>query len=168
MVKQSKSSPYQVAPYDVGYGKPPKDTQFKPGQSGNPKGRRRGKRNLRSVFTEALRETVAISENGSTRKVQKMEAIVQVTINKALKGDPKGLAAIIQLSKSMGLLDEEPNVSANTAESAEDQAILDSFLARYGIDLHTSGDAGQENSHTTGSADDDAQAVGIQNKEGRS
>ena len=32
--------------YEVGYGRPPQHTQFRPGQSGNPAGRRKGVRNL--------------------------------------------------------------------------------------------------------------------------
>jgi hypothetical protein len=40
------------APYDVGYGKPPKHTQFKPGHSGNPRGRRRGQQNFKTVIKQ--------------------------------------------------------------------------------------------------------------------
>ena len=40
--EQPTTAPKQ---YEVGYGKPPKSTQFKPGRSGNPKGRTKGSRN---------------------------------------------------------------------------------------------------------------------------
>jgi hypothetical protein len=41
-------------PYSVGYGRPPKHTRFKPGRSGNPKGRPRGSRNLSTEMQKVL------------------------------------------------------------------------------------------------------------------
>lgn len=120
--------------YRVGYGKPPKHTRFKPGQSGNPQGRPRGARNLRTAFREGLQEKVTIREGNRTRKLSKMDGIVQVTLNKALKGDAKGLAAVIQLARSTGLMDEEPETSSTQSLSVEDQAILDTFLERQGME----------------------------------
>ena len=72
-------------PYEVGYGKPPKHTQFKPGQSGNSKGRPRGQRNFRTAVRDALKEKITIREGDRTRTVSKMDAIIRVTFNKALK-----------------------------------------------------------------------------------
>ena len=79
------------APYEVGDNKPPKDTRFEPGQSGHPKGRPRGHPNFRTAVREALQQKIAIREGHRTRTISKMDAIIQVTFNKALKGDAKVL-----------------------------------------------------------------------------
>ena len=91
MKRQPPRHPPEDAPYEVGYCKPPTDTRFKPGQSGNPKGRPRGARNLRTAVREALQEKVEVREGGRMRRISKMDAIIQVTLNKGLKGDPKAL-----------------------------------------------------------------------------
>ena len=51
--------------YEVGYGKPPKATRFKPERSGNPKGRPRGRRNQRSVVREVIDRKVTLRTFGS-------------------------------------------------------------------------------------------------------
>ena len=65
--------------YEVGYGEPPKNTRFKPGQSGNPRGRRRGQRNLKTVVQEVLREKITIREGERTRTISRLDAIVRVS-----------------------------------------------------------------------------------------
>jgi Family of unknown function (DUF5681) len=132
---QSAVEPSDEEAYEIGYGKPPKHTRFKPGQSGNPKGRPPGARNFRTAIREALQEKVVIRENGRTRKLPKMDAIIQVALNKGLKGDPKGFAAIVQLARWAGLMEEEPDTSSRESLGAEDQAILDDYLARLGVKL---------------------------------
>jgi hypothetical protein len=47
---------------EVGYGKPPGHSRFKKGQSGNPKGRLSGTRNLKSDLNEELQESVMVRE----------------------------------------------------------------------------------------------------------
>jgi Family of unknown function (DUF5681) len=47
----------------VGYRRPPIGTRFRPGQSGNPRGRPKGARNLSTVVAAALGERVAVTEN---------------------------------------------------------------------------------------------------------
>jgi hypothetical protein len=62
--------------YEVGHGKPPKSTQFKKGQSGNPKGRPKGSKNFATVYHKVGREFVTVKENGRTRRLTKQEALL--------------------------------------------------------------------------------------------
>ena len=48
-------------PYEVGYGRPPIESRFQPGQSGNPKGRQKRKRNLRGTTTVAAVDTLKLT-----------------------------------------------------------------------------------------------------------
>ena len=158
--------------YEVGYGKPPKHTRFKPGQSGNPKGRPRGAPNLRTVFTKAVQETVTIREGDKTRNLSKARAIIQVTLNNALKGDPKALATFIQLARSAGLMDEEPDRSAAQSISAEDQKIMEAFLERQGMDPSalngsTSETGAQEADREANAADSHVKTDQAEEPEGR-
>jgi Family of unknown function (DUF5681) len=95
--------------YEVGYGKPPKQTRFRKGQSGNPKGRPRGAKNMATLFTKALKERVIVSENGRRRSISKQEALVKHLVNKALSGDRR----LLQL-----LLDEVHVIEARAESSA--------------------------------------------------
>jgi len=70
-------SPDNERHYEVGYGKPPRHTRFKKGQSGNPRGRPCGSKNLSSLLSEALNEPVIVAENGRRRKISKRQAIIK-------------------------------------------------------------------------------------------
>lgn len=83
--------------YEVGYGKPPKASRFKPGQSGNPKGRPKGSMSARTLLDRALSTPIVITENGKSRTVQHREALFKSLTAKGLKGDMRSLALIIKL-----------------------------------------------------------------------
>jgi uncharacterized protein DUF5681 len=53
--------------YTIGYGKPPTHTQYRPGQSGYPAGRRKGGRNLKTDVKRMLAMPVKVKEGGRTR-----------------------------------------------------------------------------------------------------
>lgn len=89
--------------YEVGYGKPPRHTRFQPGQSGNPRGRPKGTKNLKTDLMEELREKIVIREGDRPRKVSKQRAMMKSVVNRAIKGDPRSTG--IALSAMMRLLD---------------------------------------------------------------
>jgi hypothetical protein len=72
--------------YKTGYGRPPLESRFKPGQSGNPKGRPKKRLDYDDIFRHELLRKVGITENGSIKRVPKIKALVRATINGALQG----------------------------------------------------------------------------------
>lgn len=94
----------------VGYGRPPMMTRFRPGQSGNPRGRPKGARNLSTIVAAALSERVAINENGRRRRITKFEATVKQLVNRAASGEARATQLLLAL------------VQANEARPAEQDA----------------------------------------------
>src|SRR5689334_25288548 len=82
----------------VGYGRPPVANRFKPGQSGNPRGRKKGVKNVATIFNDALYKPVKIRMAGRVRTLPKIEAIVEVILNKALAGDSASFSRVIELA----------------------------------------------------------------------
>ena len=82
---------------EVGYGKPPKAGQFKPGHSGNPRGRPKGARNLKSDLHDELQEWVLIREGANSTKVSKQRAIIKRLIAKSINGDPRSMTIALNL-----------------------------------------------------------------------
>jgi hypothetical protein len=68
------------------YQRPPREGQFKPGQSGNPLGRPKGSKNDRTYVNEHLNKKIPIIEGGKTRKAPRAEAIAIRLVNQAPKG----------------------------------------------------------------------------------
>jgi hypothetical protein len=85
--------------HEIGYGKPPKHTQFTKGQSGNSKGRPKGSQNLATIVAKTGRERVKVTENGRTRLITKLQASVTQLTNKAASGDPRAIRELLYWSK---------------------------------------------------------------------
>jgi len=83
--------------YEVGYGKPPKATRFKPGQSGNPRGRPKGARGVAKVLEEALSEEILVTVGGQQLQKTKREALILSLVTKAIKGDMRAAAQTLRL-----------------------------------------------------------------------
>jgi Family of unknown function (DUF5681) len=85
----------QEPEYQVGYGKPQRHTRFKPGVSGNPRGRPKEAKNLSTLVHEALNEPVVVAENGRRRKVTKRRAIITQLVNRSAQGDLKAMQMLL-------------------------------------------------------------------------
>ena len=94
----------------VGYGNPPKQHQFKKGQSGNPRGRPKKKRKQRSVLASdvlmadrivsASRRPVTVRENGEVEEIPTVDAVIRSLGVSALKGHHRAQVAYANLVKS--------------------------------------------------------------------
>jgi hypothetical protein len=109
--------------YEVGYGKPPKHSRFKPGQSGNPKGRKPGSRNVMTLLEQTLLDPVKVRENGKIRRVPAIQACLLNLRNLAIKGDPKALDRFIRLASLYHSAQPERS-NATTPEAVDAAADL--------------------------------------------
>ena len=115
---------------EVGYGRPPKRNRFRKGQSGNPKGRPKGQLNLATVLEQELQETVIINENGTRRKVTKLEAACKQLANKAASGDLAALKLLSTLARSADeLAAQDPQPSPQSTEA--DDKVIQTLLRRW-------------------------------------
>lgn len=128
-----KASPGPRAPRknnEVGYCKPPKHAQFKPGRSGNPKGRPKGAKNETTILREILNKRIAIREGGRTRKVSVLEAMLMKYVEDALKGNPKTAAFVLNRYRLA------EGGSPETSEmDQDDKQVMESFVSRLKADL---------------------------------
>ena len=127
---------------EVGYGKPPRHSQYRPGQSGYPAGRRKGVRNLKTDVKRTLAMPVKLKEGGRTRTRSTQEAALMVLRERALNGNTRALDRFLELALRFN------NDEAGPAQQlpAADQAILAAYVARL---------AGAAMTAATGGAADD-------------
>jgi hypothetical protein len=91
---------------NVGYGKPPKKTQFKKGQSGNPRGRPKvpkSKPSVREIFAEILDSEIIINEGGRKRSVTTLEAMALSLRNRGIRGSTNAIRLFFLLTKELNL-----------------------------------------------------------------
>jgi hypothetical protein len=90
--------------YKVGYGKPPKHRQFKKGQSGWTKGRRKKEHkppDIEAGLIKALSETATVTENGVRHQITKFEAACKQMANKAASGHAPTIRLLLPLFMRM-------------------------------------------------------------------
>ena len=116
--------------YEVGYGKPPSHTRFKKGQSGNPRGRPCGSKNLKTLLSEALNEPVIITENGRRRKITKREAIVREVVNCSATPDWRAVKIVFDLLRHIEG-QTEPASHEPSLFTAADEKVIEQLKARF-------------------------------------
>ena len=134
-VSQPNGSHSSDATDAVGYGRPPTHTRYKRGQSGNPKGRRKGQRNVHTVLEETLSQRITIREGNRTRSVTKLDAVIVTMVNAALKGDAKAQAALMAIMRSLGMTGEPPPATKAEPFTDDDQSLIADYLRHHGSTL---------------------------------
>jgi hypothetical protein len=115
----------------VGYGQPPVATRFKPGSSGNPKGRPKGSQNLKTLIKQAMTARISVQEGTTTRRVSKIEGVVLRQLQSALKGSDKAAVAVIRMATQLGFLeDNDAHDHGEATLSGQDEQILNELISR--------------------------------------
>ena len=132
-----------MSDYDIGFKKPPRHTQFQKGQSGNPKGRPKGVKNIATDIKEELEEFVQISEGHETKTVTKQRALIKALLAKASKGDVRAAQTLLSLKAGVDQSDQDKNTDAWFTEDDLD------VIAHMKQRLQSSTQSGKENSDDT-------------------
>ena len=114
--------------YEVGYGKPPKHSQFKENRSGNPKGRPKGSNNFGTDVKHTLKAPVRLTKDGAPRTVSTQEAALLRLREKALIGDARALDRLLALAQVYN--DEQLVSDASQQITAEDDEVLEAYNER--------------------------------------
>lgn len=107
--------------YEVGYGKPPKKSQWQPGQSGNPKGRPKVIKDFDKLLDQELNQKIQITDKGELRTLTKREVVVKTLVNDALRGDRTAQNLVIKMMRG------QQAVEGFEPDAADQEALLALF-----------------------------------------
>jgi hypothetical protein len=114
--------------YRVGKGRPPLDTRWERGQSGNLKGRPKGRKNVSTIARQVLDQKIKVQKNGKLVSISVREAILNVYGNKALKGDLKAASSLFgfeqEISENLRSIPEQSSDQATHDPNAAFETYL--------------------------------------------
>ena len=113
-----------------GWGNPPKHSRFKPGNSGNPKGRPAKPRGVAEAVARHLDRPMKVRVGGRSKRVSNREVLIHKLYDRALDGDNRAATLLLSYDMASRRHGQDPNASGTPALSDEEaQAILDAYVA---------------------------------------
>ena len=114
----------------VGYGRPPLHGRFKLGRSGNPRGRPKQSRNLKTIIQQALIDRITVREGDRRRSITRLEGVVLRQIEGALKGSDRAALATLKIAAQVGLLDGSETAFEAPALTPAEQQLMQNLLEK--------------------------------------
>ena len=108
----------------VGKCKPPVHSRWKPGQCGNPRGRPKGARNLKTEFKLMLEAPVTVNDKGKPKRMTTLKAVIWRVREGALKGNHRSMDIVLEQAARIY---DSPATEPLGDISRDDQAILDAY-----------------------------------------
>jgi len=118
--------------YDIGYGKPPKHTQWKKGQSGNPKGRPRRDLNVSALLATLLVQRIVVRTGKTTTRRTRIEHLVHRLFERALEGDPRLMKMVFDEARK----NEECGETDAPEMGQADREVIEAFIRRLKGDAY--------------------------------
>jgi Family of unknown function (DUF5681) len=112
---------------EVGYGRPPREHQFKPGKGGNLRGRPKGAKSEATILRGLLNRKIDVRQDGRLRKITVFEAILLRFTEEALKGNTK--SATFLFNRYAATQAEESALGDQVSD--DDREILEAFVRRF-------------------------------------
>jgi hypothetical protein len=99
----AKPSNKSLSDYEVGYGRPPKHSQFKSGQTGNKNGRPKGQPSASEIFMREAARVVRMQVGDKIETISKLEAVTRKLFHMAMAGDPRAMAMVFAANARLGV-----------------------------------------------------------------
>jgi hypothetical protein len=100
MSRKARSGAGDGADYTVGYGRPPEGSRFKPGQSGNPRGRPKAQTSTAEMLAAALTMSVSVTENGQRKRMSALALLFRSLVRDALRGNKDAVRSLAMFMKA--------------------------------------------------------------------
>jgi hypothetical protein len=96
--------------------RPDIQTRFKKGQSGNPRGRPKGRKNRAAQLRDVLYRNILVKDGRGSRSVPKIVAAAEVCLNNAIKGDLPSFVKIMEIVHKFQLIENSPTIPEEISE----------------------------------------------------
>ncbi|MGE0774201.1 MAG: DUF5681 domain-containing protein [Sphingomonadaceae bacterium] len=135
-------------PRKAGKGNPPIEHQYKPGQSGNPKGRPKGARGVVPLVREMMNMKQTVVMGGEERRMTRREALLHKRYERAMTKSEHSADYLLNKDQAGEPVVNISGPQAPPIDDALNQAIINAFLAmtKMGEPIQpvaTGGDHGQ-------------------------